>query len=111
MKEQIAAGTTHLGQFSYQNMNFGLCRILLATINGNVPVDWLLLGSQGGLAPWWIDNSWDSSTISAYASYVAREVFAPSEVTGPDFTHDAADALAYNFPVTGNGWDSGDHRR
>ena len=108
MKEQIAAGTTHLGQFSYQNMNFGLCRILLATINGNVPVDWLLLGSQGGLPPWWIDNSWDSSTISAYASYVAREVFAPSEVTGPDFTHDAADALAYNFPVTGNGWDSGD---
>ncbi len=108
MKEQIAAGTTHLGQFSYQNMNFGLCRILLATINGNVPVDWFLLGSQGGLPPWWIDNSWDSSTISAYASYVAREVFAPSEVTGPDFTHDAADALAYNFPVTGNGWDSGD---
>jgi hypothetical protein len=107
MKEQIAAGTTHLGQFSYQNMNFGLCRILLATINGNVPVDWFLLGSQGGLPPWWIDNSWDSSTISAYASYVAREVFAPSEVTGPDFTHDAADALAYNFPVTGNGWDSG----
>ncbi len=89
-------------------MNFGLCRILLATINGNVPVDWFLLGSQGGLPPWWIDNSWDSSTISAYASYVAREVFAPSEVTGPDFTHDAADALAYNFPVTGNGWDSGD---
>ena len=29
-------------------------------------------------------------------------------VTGPDFTHDAADALAYNFPVTGNGWNSGD---
>jgi hypothetical protein len=108
MKEQIAAGTTHLGQFSYQNMNFGLCRILLATINGNVPVDWFLLGSQGGLPSWWIDSLWDSSTISAYASYVAREVFAPSEVTGPDFTHDAADALAYNFPVTGNGWDSGD---
>jgi len=25
--EQIAAGTTHIGQFSCQNMNFGLCRI------------------------------------------------------------------------------------
>lgn len=109
MKEQIEAGTTHLGQFSYQNMNFGLCRILLATINGNVPVDWLLLESQGGLFfPQLIDNSWDSATIGAYASYVAREVFAPSGVAGPDFTHDAADALAYNFPVTGNGWDSGD---
>jgi|HubBroStandDraft_3_1064219.scaffolds.fasta_scaffold15640_3 hypothetical protein len=109
MKEQIAAGTTHLGQFSYQNMNFGLCRILLATINGNVPVDWLLLESQGGLLPpGYIDNLWDSSTIRAYASYVADEVFAPSAVTGPDFTHDPADALAYNFPVTGNGWNSGD---
>ena len=32
----------------------------------------------------------------------------PQTVTGPDFTHDAADALAYNFPVTGNGWNSGD---
>ncbi len=39
---------------------------------------------------------------------MAREVFAPSGVTGPDFAHDAADALAYNFPVTGSGWDSGD---
>jgi beta-lactamase family protein len=106
MKEQIAAGTTHLGQFSYQNMNFGLCRILLATINGNVPVNWFLLGSQGGLPPWWIDSLWDSSTISAYASYVASEVFAPSDVTGPDFTHDPADALAYNFPVTSS-WNSG----
>jgi hypothetical protein len=37
---------------------------------------------------------------------VASEVFAPSGVSGPDFTHDAADALAYNFPVTGNGWNS-----
>jgi hypothetical protein len=40
MKEQVAAGTTHLGQYSSQNMNFGLCRILISTINGNIPVDW-----------------------------------------------------------------------
>ena len=39
---------------------------------------------------------------------MASRVFAPAGVTGPDFTHDAADALAYNFPVTGNGWNSGD---
>jgi CubicO group peptidase (beta-lactamase class C family) len=108
MKEQIALGTTptHLGVFNYQNMNFGLCRILLATINGNVPVNWFLYGSQGGLPTSWIDGTWDSSTISAYASYVASEVFAPSGVTGPDFTHDPADALAYNFPVTSS-WNSG----
>jgi CubicO group peptidase (beta-lactamase class C family) len=46
MKSQISAGTTHRGQYSYQNMNFGLCRILLATINGNIPVDWTLPRAQ-----------------------------------------------------------------
>ncbi|HJZ28769.1 MAG TPA: serine hydrolase domain-containing protein, partial [Streptosporangiaceae bacterium] len=107
MKSQIAAGTTNIGDYNYQNMNFGLCRILLATINGNIPVDWTL--------PSWLDwlfdfNDifWDLITIRAYGSYVASRVFAPAGVTGPDFNHDAADALAYNFPVTGNGWNSGD---
>jgi len=109
MKSQIAAGTTHRGQYSYQNMNFGLCRILLATINGNIPVDWTLPGWLGWLfGTEFTDIFWDLITIRAYASYVADHVFAPAGVTGPDFTHDAADALAYNFPVTGNGWNSGD---
>jgi CubicO group peptidase (beta-lactamase class C family) len=109
MKSQIAAGTTHLGEYSYQNMNFGLCRILLATINGNIPVDWTLPGWLGWLfGPEFDDIIWDLITIRAYASYVASHLFAPAGVTGPDFTHDAADALAYNFPVTGNGWNSGD---
>ncbi len=103
MKEQIALGTFHLGCYDYQNMNYGLCRILLATINGNVPVDWLFPGWQG--SP---DSLWDCSTVTAYASYVADEVFAPSGVSGPGFTHDPGDALAYNFPVTGSGWNSGD---
>ena len=105
MKSQIAAGTTHIGDYSYQNMNFGLCRILLATINGNIPVGWNLPGWFG---PGITDIFWDFITIRAYASYVATQVFAPADVTGPDFTHDAADALAYNFPVNGNGWNSGD---
>ena len=104
MKSQIALGTMNIGRFNYQNMNFGLCRILLATINGNIPVDWILTGLLGEFT----DIYWDLITIRAYASYVAGQVFAPASVTGPDFTHDAADALAYNFPVTGNGWNSGD---
>ena len=32
MKQQVAAGTTHVGTYDYQNMNFGLCRILLSTL-------------------------------------------------------------------------------
>jgi hypothetical protein len=103
MKEQIALGTFDLNCYDYQNLNYGLCRILLATINGDVPVDGVFPGWQGS-----VDSLWDCSTITAYEAYVANEVFAPSGVSGPSFTHDAADALAYDFPVTGNGWNSGD---
>jgi len=109
MKSQVAAGTTRLGEYSYQNMNFGLCRILLATINGNIPVDWILPEWLGWLfGPEFTDIFWDLITINAYASYVTGQVFAPAGVTGPDFTHDASDALAYDSPVTTNGWNSGD---
>lgn len=106
MKAQIAAGTSHLGQYWYQNMNFGLCRILLATINGTIPVDF-------SLPPFWglsalNDIVWDLITLGAYQSYVAANVFSPSGVSGPSLKHQSPDALAYNFPVSGAGWDSGD---
>ena len=102
MKQQVAAGTTHLGQYSYQNMNFGLCRILISTINGNIPVDWTFpfLGFD--------DLFWDFVTLLAYQAYVNANVFSPAGITGPTLYHEAADALAYNFPVSGNGWNSGD---
>jgi hypothetical protein len=39
MKSQVAAGVTMAayGQYAYENMNFGLCRILIPVINGNIP--------------------------------------------------------------------------
>jgi CubicO group peptidase (beta-lactamase class C family) len=111
MREQIALGieTANLGQYEYQNLNYGLCRILVATVNGNVPLSLLVWPTKSSpVTPAeFNDNAWDSSTISAYASYVASEVFAPSGVSGPGFTYDAADALAYNFPVTSS-WNFGD---
>jgi len=39
MKAQIEVGTYCHGAYSYQNLNYGLCRILLATVNRDVPVD------------------------------------------------------------------------
>jgi CubicO group peptidase (beta-lactamase class C family) len=109
MKSQIAAGVdkSNIGVYSYQNVNYGLLRVLLATVNGNVPVDW-------NVAPDMADALWDCATIAAYASYVASYVFAPAGVTGPGFTHEAADALAYNFSVggvgvEGPGWNSSDN--
>lgn len=106
MKAQIAAGTSHLGQYWYQNMNFGLCRILLATINGNIPVNFSLPPLFGLNA--FNDIVWDAITLAAYQSYAAAHVFSPSSVSGPTLTHQPLDALAYNFPVSGSGWDSGD---
>ena len=96
MKSQIAAGTTHIGDYWYQNMNFGLCRILISTINGNV--------APGANLN---DLLWDFTTIQAYTKYVQDRVFTPAGVSGPTLDHPSADALAYLFPSSGNGWNSG----
>ncbi len=106
MKAQIAAGTTHLGQYWYQNMNFGLCRILLATIKGIIPVDFYIPPLFGLDAL--NDIVWDLVTLGAYESYIGRDVFSPSSVSGPTLAHEPLDALAYDFPVSGHGWNSGD---
>jgi CubicO group peptidase (beta-lactamase class C family) len=105
MKAQVAAGVPNIGKYSYQNMNFGLCRILISTINGNIapsttfPLSFL---------PDANDMAWDYVTINAYAAYVNSHVFSPSGVSGPTLTHPSPDALAYTFPVSGSGWNSGD---
>ena len=97
MKSQIAAGVPNIGKYWYQNMNFGLCRILISTINGNIATSATLS-----------DANWDFLTIQAYINYVTSHIFTPSGVSGPSPAHAAADALAYQFPVTGGGWNSGD---
>ena len=100
MKQQVASGTTHAGTYNYQNMNFGLCRILLSTVNGNIPT-----GSNFGLVN---DPVWDLITTQCYVAYVTANVFGPGRVSDGSLAHIAGDALAYNFPVSGNGWSSGD---
>lgn len=102
MKAQIASGVTaaNLGVYSYQNMNFSLCRILLPVMNGTIPANTVF-------PPPFEDQFWDYATITAYADYVAQYLFQPAGVSGPGFTHPGADALAYAFPP-GAGWNSGD---
>jgi len=102
MKSQIATGVTatNLGQYSYQNMNFSLCRILLPVMNGTVP-------ANTTFPPPFQDQFWDFATINAYAQHVAQQLFQPAGVSGPTFTHPNADALAYSFPP-GAAWNSGD---
>ncbi len=102
MKAQVAAGVTNanLGVYSYQNVNFGICRILLPVMNGTIP-------ANTTFPPVSEDQDWDFATVTAYADYVAQHLFQPAGVSGPTLTHPDPDALAYNFPP-GAGWNSGD---
>jgi len=104
MKSHVAAGIGAVGSFAYENMNFGLCRLLIATILGAIATTatFLLPGVDAS------DVFWDYLTINAYAGYVRDAVFTPAGVSGPTLDHPGVDALAYNFPVSGGGWNSGD---
>lgn len=106
MKGKVAAGVpaNKVGTYDYENMNFGLCRILIAIINGDVDKD---LHLQVLLAPF-NDPAWDDLTLQAYKNYVQAKVFAPAGVTNATLDHPAGDALAYGFPAGAGGWNSGD---
>jgi CubicO group peptidase (beta-lactamase class C family) len=87
MKAQVAAGVTNanLGVYSYQNMNFSLCRILIPVMNGTIPANTVF-------PPPFEDQFWDYVTITAYANYIAQNLFQPAGVSGPTFTHPNPDA-------------------
>jgi hypothetical protein len=97
MKFMVAIGVlpTNLGKYDYENMNFGLCRILIAIINGNI--------AKNTILP---DSLWDIITITGYSTYVATKVFSPAGVGGPSLDHPGGSALAYSFPPLA-GWNSG----
>ena len=102
MKALIAGGVTsaNLGVYSYQNTNFGICRILLPVMNGAIAAGTTFPAPTE-------DQTWDFITVNAYADYVAQHLYTPAGVVGPTLTHPDPDALAYTFPP-GTGWNSGD---
>lgn len=109
MKEAIAGGisldrnaSNHLGHYSYQNLNFGLCRILLTVINGNI-------SRSANFAPSFInDLVWDWVTINGYVQYAVRNVLRPAGVFGATLDHPDAAGLAYEASQDPNqGWNSG----
>lgn len=97
MKDETAIGTSNLGMSNYKNLNFTLCRVLISSILGSVPFD--LPGTD--------DIFRDLAAIRAYARYVAESVFAPVGVSS-SLDHPDPNALAYPFPATEPGWNSGD---
>jgi CubicO group peptidase (beta-lactamase class C family) len=114
MKQFVAQGVTTsgpnaIGKYHYQNMNYGLCRILISVINGDIAVN----EDAGPGFPSWAmgvrDAVWDLTTINAYVHYVQNHVFTPAGVTDASLASQAGDARAYSFyQDNGKGWDSGD---
>jgi CubicO group peptidase (beta-lactamase class C family) len=90
------AAKYHLGKYQYENMNFGLCRILIPIINGNIDKNALIS-----------DSAWDLATILGYGTYTAVKVLAPAGVTQATFDHPAGGALAYSLVPIAKGWNSG----
>lgn len=103
MKDQIAIGT--VGKPGYRNMNYGLCRILISTIDAPLLFTLFPLNVT--------DPYWDLTTIQYYERYVSENVFAPAGVTST-LQHTASHALAYPYPpndpagASVSGWSSGD---
>ncbi len=105
MKNRVAWGVPKPGENGdYENMNFGLMRILIPVINGDVSVNF---NPQPPLPK---DGYWDAITIGFYQEWMRDNVFTPAGVANAGFAPlpiAANSALAYAFPA-GSGWNSGD---
>lgn len=97
MKDQVALGVVGVPT-GYKNANYGLCRILLATIDA---------AHLFGPLTTTNDQYWDLTSMRYYQRYVQEQVFDPVGVVS-SLVHEGDDALAYPVPVAGTGWDSGD---
>jgi CubicO group peptidase (beta-lactamase class C family) len=104
MKAKVAAGAAKVGGYDYENMNFGLCRILLPIINGNIKRDAKFI--EGPLN----DLAWDAVTLYHFRNYMQAKVFSPAGVQNVGFAPKTTNnALAYQHPhANKQGWNSGD---
>lgn len=104
MKSNVEAGA-NAGMVGvtadYENMNFGLIRILMATIGGYVNPS-LNLGQE-----FMNDFFWDTLTTAAYEDYMQTYVFNPVAAF-PVFDTNSETVLAYRWDSGTAGWDSGD---
>jgi CubicO group peptidase (beta-lactamase class C family) len=100
--------TANVGVYQYENMNFSLCRILLATLLMTT------LKRHHGVKTYTFVNVWpatdaarDLLSIQSYQAYIKKKVLISGETVR--FMSVPGDALAYAFPKPPNkGWASGD---
>lgn len=102
MKSKVAAGVPKVGEPSgYENMNFGLCRILIPVLMGLMEKDF-----EGG------DNFWDLVSVNWFKSFMQDKIFTPAGVANVGFApamgYKTAYAYSYPYIPTQQGWNSGD---
>jgi hypothetical protein len=103
MKSNVEAGVSFgaIGSPDYENMNFGLIRIMIATIGG-----YIAPATDFG-SDLFNDLIWDAVTIAAYDDYMQTYVFNPVGAY-PTLDTNLNTVLAYRFDGATAGWDSGD---
>ena len=100
MKQNVARGVSGVGNYDYENMNFGLCRILIPVVMGYIDKDFKVR-----------DATWDALSIAWYKSFMQTYIFTPAGVANADFapSSSAKNAYAYKFPHNNqDGWNSGE---
>jgi CubicO group peptidase (beta-lactamase class C family) len=104
MKDNVALGIDKqkIGTYKYENINFGLCRILISVVAKQIVAD-LKFSDLSRVN----DRFWDVATFSIYEAHVQAEVFEPSNIEWAAIDHAPGDALAYDLPATNPGWNSG----
>ena len=97
MKSKIAAGTTHLGEYSVPEHELRALPDPDRTLNGNVSPGATFTAVPG---PNGNDVVWDYVTIEAYAKYVRDNVFAPAGVVGPTLGHTGSGRARIQLPAS-----------
>jgi CubicO group peptidase (beta-lactamase class C family) len=110
MKSKVAAGVSTTGAYDYENMNFGLCRILIPIINGNVSKT-ATFGVPSGFGVL-LDKAWDLTTIKNYRNFHARRgLLARRRQEQPWFSRRRRGRGRWRTrcrPREKDGWNSGD---
>lgn len=103
MRRVVATSDNDVGTYHYENLNFGLCRILIPSVLG-----WDDQTATTYNPPSELDQLWDYVTVQQYEGYVQDSVFTPSGVSDASLEHRTSDALAYLAGDTGKGVNWGD---
>ena len=98
MRSKVAVGVNNPGENSgYENINFGLCRILLPILMGYIDKEFM--------GP---EEQWDGYSIVWFNYFMQQNIFTPSGVSSAGFLPQGQNtAYAYAHPWAEPAWNSG----